>query len=333
MFDCIIHLLITFMTLESIQTLVFSDLQHVEENMQSIMHSDVALVGDVGRHIMQGGKRIRPLVSILIGQALGEISEKQISLASIVEFIHTATLLHDDVVDNSMRRRGQATANHIWGNEASVLVGDFLYSRAFQLLVDMNEHALMVILSKTMNIMAEGEVLQLMSRHDINMKEETYFRIIHAKTAVLFEASCEMAANLTKTSTALIKCAADFGQHLGLSFQLIDDALDYEGDAESLGKNLGDDLAEGKMTLPLIHALNEANQEEKQILQHIIATGEIEALDKVKKIIDKYKSVDFTFKLAKKHQELAIKALNAFPNSIYKEGLKQLSEFVLARHY
>jgi octaprenyl-diphosphate synthase len=321
------------MTLEQIQALVINDLQAVEHKIQDMLQSDVALIGDIGQHITQGGKRIRPLVALLMGQALGDTTQPQILLASIVEFIHTATLLHDDVVDNSTLRRGAATANHIWGNDASVLVGDFLYSRAFQLLVEMNEHKLMVILANTMNIMAEGEVLQLMNRHDINIDENIYFRIVHAKTAVLFQATCEMAATLAKSNTAITQCAADFGRHIGLIFQLIDDALDYAGNATELGKNIGDDLAEGKMTLPLIHALHHANSEEKQLLGHIIATGEVEQLDAVKRIIDRHQSVEYTLALAKQHQQLALHALQTLPESSYKTGLVELTEFILTRCY
>ncbi len=321
------------MTLEDIQTIVANDLADVEQAIHTTMQSDVSLIRDIGQHITQGGKRIRPIVAILISRAMGQFTTKHISLASIIEFIHTATLLHDDVVDNSTMRRGHATANNIWGNEASVLVGDFLYSRAFQLLVDMNEHALMMILAQTMNVMAEGEVLQLMNRHDININEHIYFRIIHAKTAILFQATCEMAATLTTTDTTLTQYAAEFGRHIGLAFQLVDDALDYTGDSIELGKNIGDDLAEGKMTLPLIHALHHANDTEKQLLSHIIATGEVEQLDQVKKIIDRHQSVEYTLTLAKQHQNLAVQALSSLPESKYKTGLHQLTEFILARHY
>ena len=321
------------MTLEQIQAVVADDLHAVEKEMHIAMQSDVPLVRDVSQHILQGGKRIRPLLTLLISHLLGNVSRPQITLASLIEFIHTATLLHDDVVDNSTMRRGIATANDVWGNEASVLVGDFLYSRAFQLLVDMNEYALMTILAKTMNVMAEGEVLQLMNRHDVSIDETTYFRVVNAKTAVLFQSACEMAATLAKASAPTVQQVADFGKHIGLAFQLVDDALDYEGDATELGKNIGDDLAEGKVTLPLIHALRHANAEEKQLLGHIIATCELIQLDEVQAIIERYKSVVYTLNLAKQHQQLAIQALNTFPTSIYKTALIQLSEFVLARSY
>ena len=321
------------MTLEQIQAIVANDLHAVEKEMHIAMKSDVSLIRDVSQHILQGGKRIRPLLSLLTGHLLGSTSQQQILLACILEFIHTATLLHDDVVDSSSMRRGQATANDVWGNEASVLVGDFLYSRAFQLLVDMNEHGLMTILSKTINIMAEGEVLQLMSRHDVSIDETVYFRIVNAKTAVLFQAACEMAATLAKADPHTIQQAADFGKHIGLAFQLVDDALDYQGDVETLGKNIGDDLAEGKVTLPLIHALRHANAEEKQLLGHIIATGELVRLNEVQSIIERYKSVAYTLDLAKQHQQWAIQALQSLPNSAYKTALIQLSEFVLARSY
>lgn len=321
------------MTLEQIQAIVADDLEAVEQKMHDAMRSDVALIADMSQYITQGGKRIRPLVALLISHALGDLTPNHIVLASIIEFIHTATLLHDDVVDNSTMRRGAATANKVWGNQASVLVGDFLYSRAFQLLVDIDENALMIILSKAMNVMAEGEVLQLMTQHDINIDEATYFRIINAKTAVLFQATCEMVAILLKTDPLLIQYAADFGKHIGMTFQLIDDALDYKGSSTELGKNIGDDLAEGKVTLPLIHALSHAENEEKQFLAHIIATGKISELNEVKNIIERHRSVEYTLALAKQHQQHAITALKAFPDSTYKTALQQLAEFILLRSY
>jgi len=321
------------MALEKIQAIVADDLRAVETEMHRAMQSDVTLIRDVSEHILQGGKRIRPLLTLLISRLLGSASPSQITLASLIEFIHTATLLHDDVVDNSTLRRGIATANRVWGNEASVLVGDFLYSRAFQLLVDMNEYKLMTILAKTMNVMAEGEVLQLMSRHDINIDEAVYFRVINAKTAVLFQSACEMAATLANGNPQNIELAANFGKHIGLAFQLIDDALDYEGNATELGKNIGDDLAEGKVTLPLIHALRHASAEEKQLLQQIIATGELMQLEQVQVIIERHKSVVYTLDLAKQHQQLAIQSLDQFPASVYKTALTQLAEFILIRSY
>lgn len=321
------------MTLEQIQALVTHDLQAVEREMLTAIQSDISLIRDINQHILQGGKRIRPLLTLLISHMLGETSQPQIILASIIEFIHTATLLHDDVVDNSTMRRGMATANDVWGNEASVLVGDFLYSRAFQLLVDMNEYALMTILAKTMNVMAEGEVLQLMNRHDPSTDEQTYFRVVNAKTAVLFQAACEMAATLAQADTQSIQYATNYGYHIGLAFQLVDDALDYSGNAQQLGKNIGDDLAEGKVTLPLIHALRHANPEEKQLLGHIIATGELVRLDEVQAIIERHQSVDYTLGLAKQHQQQAIQALETFPSSTYKTALIQLAEFILIRSH
>lgn len=321
------------MTLEQIQAIISDDLLAVENTMHIAMQSDISLIRDVSQHILRGGKRIRPLVSLLISHLLGQSTQSTIMLASVIEFIHTATLLHDDVVDNSTMRRGLATANNIWGNEASVLVGDFLYSRAFQLLVDMKESTLMPLLANAINIMAEGEVLQLMSRHDVHTNEEIYFKIITAKTAVLFQAACEMAATLLKVDTQTIQHMANFGKHIGLIFQLVDDALDYEGDSQQLGKNIGDDLAEGKLTLPLIHALQQASTDEKQVITHIIATGEISSLDKIQAIIERYDSVAYTLTRAKYHQQQAIESLQSFPASIYKTALLQLADFILSRDF
>jgi len=321
------------MSLDNIKIAVIDQLNAVEEEIHAATQSDVILVSDIVRHIMKNGKRIRPLLALLACRVFDEPNRNHILLASIVEFIHTATLLHDDVVDNSEMRRGTSTANQLWGNDASVLVGDYLYSRAFQQLVTMNEHSLMVILAKTMNIMAEGEVLQLMHKHNINMDEAIYFRVINAKTAVLFSATCEMAATLTKASSKLIHHSATFGTHIGLSFQLIDDALDYTGDVSELGKNIGDDLTEGKITLPLIHALTHANEAQKQKLHEMIATGNISNLEAVKKIIDQHNSVQYTLKLARDHQRLALESLSHFPASIYTTAIVELTEFILHRHY
>lgn len=321
------------MSLDTIKAMIIGELNAVEEEIHAATQSDVTLVRDIVEHIMKNGKRIRPMLALLTCRVFDQPNKNHTLLASIVEFIHTATLLHDDVVDNSEMRRGASTANQLWGNDASVLVGDYLYSRAFQQLVTMNEHALMVILAKTMNIMAEGEVLQLMHKHNINMDEAIYFRVINAKTAVLFSATCEMAATLTKANPELVHHSAKFGEHIGLSFQLIDDALDYTGNAFQLGKNIGDDLTEGKVTLPLIHALKHANQAEKQQLHEMIATGNISNLEAVKKIIDQYNSVEYTLKLARDHQALALQSLSHFPASLYTTAIAELTEFILHRNY
>lgn len=319
------------MSLEKIQALVADDLIAVEKEMCKAVQSDVPLIRDISQHIFQGGKRVRPLLVMLMSHVVGSAHQPQILLSSIIEFIHTATLLHDDVVDNSRMRRGSATANDIWGNEASVLVGDFIYSRAFQLLVTLNDHTLMKILAHAINVMAEGEVLQLMSRHDIGASENTYFNIIHAKTAILFQAACEMTATLAKKDTLSIEYAANFGRHLGLVFQLIDDALDYTGDAQQLGKNIGDDLAEGKMTLPLIHCLQQANATEQQYIHQAIATGELTQLKEIQAIIEKYASVSYTLDKAAYHQQQALQALQHFPASRYTQALVQLTEFMMKR--
>ncbi|MCD8500177.1 MAG: polyprenyl synthetase family protein [Gammaproteobacteria bacterium] len=322
------------MSLDTIKAIVIDELNAVEEEIHAATQSDVILVRDIVQHIMKNGKRIRPLLALLACASFDQPNKNHILLASIVEFIlHPPRFLHDDVVDNSEMRRGTSTANQLWGNDASVLVGDYLYSRAFQQLVTMNEHSLMVILAETMNIMAEGEVLQLMHKHNINIDDIIYFRVINAKTAVLFSATCEMAATLTNASPELVRHSANFGRHIGLSFQLIDDALDYTGDATQLGKNIGDDLAEGKMTLPLIHALTHANDAQKQQLHEIIATGNINNMDTVKKMIDQHNSVEYTLQLARDHQALALEALKHFPASIYTTAISKLTEFILNRHY
>lgn len=321
------------MSLEKIQRMVTQDIDAVAKEMYKAAYSEVPLIREMSQHIFQGGKRIRPLLIILMSYTIHSAQAEHIVLAGIIEFIHTATLLHDDVIDNSSLRRGAVTANQLWGNEASVLVGDFLYSRAFQQLVTLKNHTLMQILSETMNIMAEGEVLQLMSRHDSSITEETYFKIIHAKTAILFEAACTMTLTVAQQNKSSMEAAAKFGCHLGFMFQLVDDALDYSGDAQQLGKNIGDDLAEGKMTLPLIHALAHATPIEQALISHTVATGELTQLIQIQHILDKYRSVDYTFHQAQQHRQQALSALAFFPDSQYKEALLELTHFLLERTY
>lgn len=327
------------MILEQTQQLLSAPLKQVEEIIHTAMTSEIPLICEVNQHIIQGGKRIRPIAGLLISGLLnnGEIKPSQLNIAAIIEFVHTATLLHDDVVDSSEMRRGQETANTIWGNETSVLVGDFLYSRAFQLLINIQQIELMQELANASNQMAEGEVLQLMNRHNPQIDEETYYQIIHAKTAVLFQAVCSMSAMASTNKPEDIHNASEFGKHLGLAFQLVDDALDYQGESEQLGKNIGDDLIEGKATLPLIHCLSISAPEDKAIIESIIATGDIEnpANDfaQIQNLIHKTNSVDYTIKAAKSHSQKALDAIEHFPESNYKKALRELIEFITDRIY
>lgn len=331
------------MNLEQTQQLLLTPLKRVEEIIQTTMASEIPLISEINQHIIQGGKRIRPITGLLISGLLNnsesnnnKIKTSQLNIAAIIEFVHTATLLHDDVVDNSEMRRGQETANTIWGNEASVLVGDFLYSRAFQLLIDIQQVELMQELANASNQMAEGEVLQLMNRHNPQIDEETYYQIIHAKTAVLFQAACTMSAMASPNNTPdNIQQASEFGKHLGLAFQLVDDALDYQGNNEQLGKNIGDDLVEGKATLPLIHCLSMSSPEDRETIENIIATGDIENpakdFEQIQSLIQKTNSVAYTIEAAKAHSQKALKAIEHFRESDYKKALHNLVEFVTAR--
>ncbi|MDH3563306.1 MAG: polyprenyl synthetase family protein, partial [Gammaproteobacteria bacterium] len=262
------------MDYEAIKALVRDDLRAVDREIEARLQSDVALINQMGSYIVQsGGKRLRPVLVLLGSRAFGYQGHDHIRLAAIIEFIHTATLLHDDVVDASELRRGHTTANTIWGNEASVLVGDFLYSRAFEMMVEVGSMRIMEILAHTTNTIAEGEVLQLLNCHDAETTEQRYLEVVSRKTAKLFEAAARIGAILGGQPEATETALAAYGMHLGVAFQLVDDALDYSASPEDTGKNLGDDLAEGKPTLPLIHAINTGTPEQSQLLRKAIENG------------------------------------------------------------
>ena len=259
------------MDIQSIYSLIKEDMTSVDAMIQARLQSDVVLINQLGHYIINsGGKRLRPALAILCARACGYQGDKHINLATIIEFIHTATLLHDDVVDNSDMRRGRETANNLWGNEASVLVGDFLYTRSFEMMVEMDSIRLMKILSHTTNIIAEGEVLQLLNCHDADTTEESYLEVIHHKTAKLFEAAGLLGAVITNSSTEIESAMSRYAMHLGSAFQLVDDLLDYSESSETIGKNIGDDLAEGKPTLPLIYAMKHGNEQQAQLIRTAI---------------------------------------------------------------
>lgn len=300
------------------------------------LHSDVGLVENIGHYIVDsGGKRLRPILVLLTANALGlEGKNTQMhSLAAIIEFIHTATLLHDDVVDVSDMRRSRLTANAKWGNAPAVLVGDFLYSRAFQMLVELGSMPIMGILSNTTNVISEGEVQQLVNAKDPSVTEANYLKVIHKKTSALFEAACESAAILADANTAQQKAAFEFGHHLGMAFQLIDDALDYEGDSETLGKNVGDDLAEGKPTLPLIYAMQHAPKNEQAIVRDAITQGDANALNAIVKIVKDCGALDYTHQAAKNHAHKAEQALADLPNNCFTQAMASLAQFAVARSH
>lgn len=308
----------------------------VDDLIQRRLQSDVVLVNQLSTYIINsGGKRLRPMLALLMARACGYQGERHVDIATIVEFIHTATLLHDDVVDESDMRRGKETANNVWGNQAAVLVGDFLYSRSFEMMVDVNDMRVMQIMASTTNIIAEGEVLQLLNVNDADTDEARYLDVIYSKTAKLFEAACQLGAVLSGLPTEEEKAVAAYGTHLGTAFQLVDDILDYSADSEEMGKNVGDDLAEGKPTLPLIYALeaSEENNEVKDatLIRQAIEEGGLEHIDAVMQIIKKTKSLEYTQKVAIKETKLAINSLEFLPSSDYKTALIDLADFSVAR--
>ncbi|MBX3658613.1 MAG: polyprenyl synthetase family protein [Ramlibacter sp.] len=296
------------------------------------LDSSVPLVGDVSRYIISaGGKRLRPALLLLVCGALGYQEDRRFGLAAVVEFIHTATLLHDDVVDDSTLRRGRATANENFGNPASVLVGDFLYSRAFQMMVDAGEMRIMQILSDATNVIAEGEVLQLMNMHDASLDEAGYLRVIRSKTAKLFEASARLGAVLAGSPPSVEEACAEYGQALGTAFQVIDDVLDYEGDAQEMGKNIGDDLREGKATLPLIVAMQRGDQAQRDLVRHAIEQGATTGLDQVVDIVRSTGALDVTRQAAANEAQRAIDAARRLPDNAFSRGLLQLAAQLLDR--
>jgi len=296
--------------------------------------TDVPLVREVAQYIISaGGKRLRPALLLLMSGALQDHHPHRHTLAAVVEFIHTATLLHDDVVDESTLRRGRATANQAFGNAASVLVGDFLYSRAFQMMVDANNMRVMEVLSDATNVIAEGEVLQLMNMHDASIGEEDYLRVIRSKTAKLFEASARLAPILAGAPAALEEACATYGQALGTAFQVIDDVLDYEGDAQELGKNLGDDLREGKVTLPVICALRAGSPAERALITDAIENGRVEHLPAIQAIIARTGALDAAREAAQGEARRALAAAELLPSNEHRSALLQLAASLLERRF
>ncbi|NPC56135.1 octaprenyl diphosphate synthase [Caenimonas sp. S4] len=296
------------------------------------LDSGVPLVGQVSRYIISaGGKRLRPALLLLVCGALDYRGPQRFNLAAVVEFIHTATLLHDDVVDESTLRRGRATANESFGNPASVLVGDFLYSRAFQMMLDAGQMRVMEILADATNVIAEGEVLQLMNMHDASLDEAGYLRVIRSKTAKLFEASARLGAVLAGAGTEMEQACASYGQALGTAFQVIDDVLDYDGNAGEMGKNLGDDLREGKATLPLIAAMQRGNTEQRDIIRSAVETGAVSELDRIVAIVKETGALQVTRDAAAAEAQRAVDAASRLPVNAYSQGLLQLAAQLLAR--
>jgi octaprenyl-diphosphate synthase len=312
--------------------LIASEMAEVDKVIAARLDSDVPLVGQVSRYIISaGGKRLRPALLLLMCGALGYTNSQRFNLAAVVEFIHTATLLHDDVVDESTLRRGRSTANEAFGNPASVLVGDFLYSRAFQMMVESGQMRVMEILAEATNVIAEGEVQQLMNMHNASLDEAGYLRVIRSKTAKLFEASARLAAVLAGCDPVVESACATYGQALGTAFQVIDDVLDYDGDVQEMGKNLGDDLREGKATLPLIIAIQRAPASQAQIVRNAIESGGVDQLDKVVQIVRTTGSLEATRQAAAYEAQRAIDALTLLPNNPFSQALLELAAQLLVR--
>ena len=320
------------LTFDDVKALARDDIEAVDELIRKSLRSDVALVSQVSEYIVtSGGKRLRPLVVLLAARALGYDGNHHIHAAAIVEFIHTATLLHDDVVDSSARRRGRDTANTVFGNQASVLVGDFLYSRAFQMMVEVGRMPVMRILADATNTIAAGEVMQLMNVHDPDITESNYRQVIYRKTARLFEAGAQIAALLADRDPGDAEAMICYGQNLGTAFQLIDDALDYGASADELGKNLGDDLAEGKATLPLIYAMEKASEAERKMIRAAIEDEGLASMQDIQAVIESTGALRYTAARAQEAADVAIDALSGIPESNFKEALIAIAEFAVRR--
>ncbi len=322
----------TLMDFNAVSELVKDEMSEVDALIIKRLSSDIALVNQLGYYIINsGGKRLRPLLLVLVAKALGYKGEFHINLAAIIEFIHTATLLHDDVVDKSDLRRGNETANALFGNAASVLVGDYLYSRSFQMMVEVENINVMKVLSDTTNTIAEGEVMQLMNCNDPDTNLESYLDVIHHKTATLFEAACRLGAIISGANLDTENALARYGLHLGNAFQLVDDALDYSADAEQLGKNVGDDLAEGKPTMPLILAMQLATASEQEMIKNAITEGGLEHLTEITGVIRSTGALEQTMAYAKEEIERANSQLAYLPDSAFKEALISIAELSVNR--
>jgi octaprenyl-diphosphate synthase len=321
---------LTTVTLTQIRALVQADLRAVDGVIRSRLKSAVPLVDRIAEHIISGGgKRLRPMLVVLAARACRIENEAHIEAAAFIEFIHTATLLHDDVVDGSSLRRGRDTANRVFGNQASVLVGDFVYSRAFQMMAALARQPVMEVMAEATNVIAEGEVLQLMNARDPDTTEARYLEVIHRKTAKLFEAGAEVAAVLAAVAPELRQSLATYGRHLGTAYQLVDDVLDYHSNPKERGKNLGDDLAEGKPTLPLIYALKNGTEAQQAAIREAIRRGGLAQLEPVIAAIEATGGLEYTVELARQQSEQALAALTVLPDSSYKDGLAALARFAV----
>lgn len=320
--------------LNKIQTFIAADMQAVDTVIRNSLYSEVALINTIGEHIIGGGgKRLRPALVLLSSGLFVPIQSQQHQLAAIIEFIHTATLLHDDVVDESAMRRGKSTANQLFGNAASVLVGDFVYSRAFQMMVKLQNMRVMEVLAETTNTIAEGEVLQLLNIHNADITEQAYLKVIHFKTAKLFEAATRLGAVLSGANYADETALAHYGMRLGTAFQLIDDVLDLSGDVGQIGKNLGDDLAEGKPTLPLLIAMHRGSSTEAATIRNAIQLGGLDELPAVLAAVNNTDALDYVRKLAASEAAIGCAAIAHLPDSVNKQALIDLATFAVKRDF
>jgi octaprenyl-diphosphate synthase len=322
------------MNFDDVMALSRSDMQAVDHVIHQRLRSDVALINQLSHYIVNsGGKRLRPLLALLAAKTFGYQGDAHYLLAAIIEFIHTATLLHDDVVDESDLRRGNETANALFGNAASVLVGDFLYSRAFEMMVEVDDMRVMQILATTTNVIAEGEVMQLMNVHDAETSEQKYLEVIYCKTARLFEAATQLGAILCDRDEKEVQAMAAYGRYLGTAFQLIDDVMDYSSNSEQMGKNVGDDLAEGKPTLPLIYAIQQGTSEQVALIKTAIEKGGYDKIDQVQAIIQQTGALSYTEKMAQQQAELAIAQLAPLPDSESKTLLENIARLSVHRNH
>ncbi|RBW48186.1 octaprenyl diphosphate synthase [Marinobacter sp. F3R11] len=320
------------MTAQRIYDTVADDFKRVNDLIIKRLSSDVPLVEKIAHYIIEsGGKRLRPLLVLLSSQAAGYSRDEHLKLAAVIEFLHTATLLHDDVVDTSDMRRGRSTANAKWGNAPSVLVGDFLYARAFEMMVELQSLPIMTILSHATAVIAQGEVMQLTNVKNPDLTEDQYMQVIHNKTAMLFEAASHTGAILANADEGREQALKNYGKHLGLAFQLVDDVLDYRGDAETMGKNVGDDLAEGKTTLPLIHAMAHSSEEDRQLIRKAIRKGGLDDLPQILKIVETSGALEYTMEKAREEAAKALATLKTLAASPHKEALELLTQVAVAR--
>ncbi|MDW6002001.1 octaprenyl diphosphate synthase [Vibrio mangrovi] len=321
------------MDFKTIQALTADDMAKVNETILAQLNSDVSLINQLGFYLISsGGKRLRPLLAVLAARALGYQGDAHTKAAAFIEFIHTATLLHDDVVDESDMRRGKATANAAFGNAASVLVGDYIYTRSFQMMTQLGSLRVLELMSHAVNVIAEGEVQQLINCNDPDITEDNYMQVIYSKTARLFEAATQVGAILSEADSETEQALQDYGRYLGTAFQLIDDLMDYTSDGDEMGKNVGDDLAEGKPTLPLLHAMQTGTPQQAQIIRDAIEKSNgMDHLETILQILEQTGSLDYTQQKAQKEADKAILALNIIPDSEYKEALISLAHLAVHR--